>query len=509
MRTRRVWPRRWLAMQEYAHLPRLRPLGSAFVHDASAPPLRAILLTLLLLSLGGCSEDLPGDLPGVPSGEEEQELVDALQRLHEAAEQRPSDGETRGRLAMAYDVNGFPDRAIIVYGQAAVLAPEAFNWPYFQALLMVRTHNDYVGALASLDAAIEVDDTYVPAWLSRAGWLRDLNQTEDARVAYDRAAELGAGAPAAVGIAQLYLGEGQFDEAIAILEPLSADTPDPRIDSLLSRAYRALGRAVDARIASARGRAARSGMQWLDPRLAIQAKFIAGFSNRLLHAQNLIQASRPAAALDLAEALVRERPNDIGAINTLAWANAALQRIDTAKAVLRDGIERYPDEPRFHQMMANAYSEEGDTDQVRQHLERVLELDERNARALEDLGWLVARAGETDAGIALLESALANGAPAPKQVLYRLGLLDGAAERWGQAAARFRDAAKIDAAYTMAYVYLGRCLAEMGHFEEAAIALDWADYLGTHEEERAASRSRLAALQAPARERAAPEPESQ
>ena len=432
----------------------------------------------------------------MPAGDEEHALVEALQSLHDAAASNPADGEARGRLAMAYDINGFPELASTVYGQAAELAPDKFDWPYFRSLLLAQNNSDYLAALAALDAAIAIDNSYVPAWLSRGGWLRELDQPEEARNAYDKAAQLGAGAPAIVGIANLYIDESRFEEAVAILEPLNAETPDPRIERLLGRAYRALGRDADARIATARGNATTSSMQWLDPKLGQHASFIAGFSNRLLHAQNLIQAGRPKAALPLAETLADERPEDIAAINTLAWANAALKRVDEARAVLRKGIELHPTEPRFHQMMSNAYRGEGDLPAARRHLERVLELDERNARALEELGWLVAQMGDADAGIALLEQALEAGAREPKLVMFRLGLLDGAAERWAKAAGRFRDAARTDASYTMAYIYLGRCLAEMGHFEEARVALGWADLIGTHGEEREAAAQRLAALEA-------------
>ena len=455
----------------------------------------AVSAAILGGMLGGCFDDASRPLPTVPAGDEEPQLVEALQVLHDAAEQNPRAGEPRGRLAMAYDVNGFPERAIVVYGQAATLAPDEFNWPYFRALLMVRTNNDYAGALASLDAALAVDDTYVPAWLSRGAWLRELDRAQEARTAYERAAELGAGAPAAVGIAHLHLDDGRIDQVVAILEPLNAQTPDPRIDALLARAYRAIGREEDARIASARGSVATSAMQWLDPKLAIHARYIAGFSNRLLHAQNLLQAGRAEDALPMVEELVAERPEDIAAINTLVWAHAALERLDAAKAVVQDGLELYPDEPRLHQMIANAYLQEGDLDNARRHLERVTAVDSGNARALEDLGWLIARQGETEAGVALLERALDNGAPEPKQVLYRLGLLDGAVGSWSKAADRFREAARIDAAFTMAYVHLGRCLAELGSFEEASVVLDWAGRIGTHGDELASARRRLADLE--------------
>ena len=458
----------------------------------AGPLIRGLFLGILL---GGCFHDSSMELPALPNGDAEAELISALAKLHDAAAQHPAAAAPRGELAMAYDVNGFHQLAIIVYGQAAALSPEDFHWPYYRALLLARINADYQGALASLDAAIALDDGYVPAWLSRGTWLRELGRATEAQSAFERAEELGAGAPAITGIAQLLLDEGRAAEAAAILEPLNADAPDPRIDHLLGRAYRALGRDEDARIASARGRNATSAMQWVDPKLTRLSPHIAGFGNRLQHAQNLIQAGRPRTALEIAQALVEERPEDIAAINTLVWANAALDRFAAARSVLRDGLERYPDEPRLHQMMANAYLQQGDATAARRHLERVTALAPGNARALEELGWLIARLGETEAGIALLEQALANGAREPKQVLYRLGLLDGAAGRWAAAADRFRDAGNIDAAFTMAHVHLGRCLAEAGDFEEAREALAWADRLGTHAKERASARRRLEALQ--------------
>ena len=432
-------------------------------------------------------------LPDVPGGA--PDLTAALRTLHDQATANPDDAEHRGRLAMAYDVNGFEQRAIVVYAQAAVLEPDEFNWPYFRALLQARVDTDYEGALASLDRAIAIDDGYVPAWLSRGEWLRVLGRLDEARAAYQRATDLGAGAPGTIGLARLLLDADRFDEAANILEPLNAQSPDPRIDAQLARAYRGLGREDDARIAAARAGTTTSSMQWLDPRLAQRAPYIAGFRNRVLHAQNLIQAGRPRDALAIAEELTAERSGDVDALNTLVWANAALQRFDEVHSTLRDALTEHPEEPRLHQMMANAYLERGDVDNARQHLEAIIAFAPENARALEELGWLLARQGETEEGIALLERALESGAREPKQVLYRLGLLDGSAGRWQRAAGRFRDAGRVDAAFTMAFVHLGRCLAEAGDFDAAIEALDWADRLGTHAEQRASARRHLAELQ--------------
>ena len=455
-------------------------------------------LCFLLVICVGCSKAVSTELPTVPTPQDEPELAQTLRTLHAEAIASPTDGAARGVLAMAYDVNGFHQRAIAVYGQAAALAPGEFRWPYFRALLVAQHVSDFEDALASVGDAIAIDDGYVPAWLYRAEWLRELGRREVARDAYQRAVDLGAGAPATVGLARLYLDQGGFEEAVAILEPVNAATPDPRIEAQLARAYRGLGRDEDARIAAARAAGTAGSMHWIDPLLATRVPYIAGFSNRLLHAQNLVQAGRAEDALAIAEALVEERPDDAMATNTLVWANAVLERFGTVKSLLWDSLDRFPDDPRLHRMLADAYGREGDHASARRHLEQAVAADPGNARALEDLGWLTARLGEREQGIAFLERALANGAHEPKQVLYRLGLLDGAAERWERAAERFGDATRIDPAFTMAYVHLGRCLAESGDFERAREALDWADRLGTHARERTSARRRLAELEHPA-----------
>ena len=433
-------------------------------------------------------------LPPVPEENIDAGLRTALQELNDAAAQSRGSGERRGELAMAYDVNDFHGRAIRVYGQAMKLAPDEFDWRYFRALLLAQHAADYEAALEMLEAAIALDDSYVPAWLWRGRWLHELKRPEQARAAYEHATELGAGAPAVLGLAQLLFDAKRFDEAVAILEPLNVEQPDPRVERMLGRAYRALGQEDDARIASARGQSA-PAMQWMDPKLARRAPYIAGFSNRLRHAQSLIQTGRQQDALAIAKDLLEERPEDVASVNTLVWAYAALERFAEARTALRQGLAKFPDETRLHLMLANAYEQQGNIDGTRRQLERVLELAPDHARALEDLGWLLAQQGEADKGIALLERALENGAREPKETLYRLGLLEGAAERWPEAAARFRDATQLDASFTMAYVYLGRCLAEAGRFDEAREALDWADRIGTHAEQRASARRRLSALE--------------
>ena len=76
-----------------------------------------------------------------------------------------------------------------------------------------------------------------------------------------------------------------------------------------------------------------------------------------------------------------------------------------------------------------------------------------------------------------VDQALTYGAENPERLYHLAGMLEGVREHWPEAVARFQEATALDASFTLAYIYLGRCLAEMGRFEEARDALAWAKRL--------------------------------
>lgn len=106
----------------------------------------------------------------VLSEDADPHLAELLDRLLATARSEPRSGEARGRLAMAYEANGFAEAALTTYAQAAVLDPSEFDWPYLRALLLWEI-GDHEAALDSLDASIAIDDGYLPAWLHRGAWV--------------------------------------------------------------------------------------------------------------------------------------------------------------------------------------------------------------------------------------------------------------------------------------------------------------------------------------------------
>ena len=145
-----------------------------------------------------------------------------LEQLLGSARAAPGSAEMRGRLAIAYEVNGFADSALATYLQAASLDASEFRWPYFAALLLAK-RGDLDAAVEQIDAALAIDDGYIPAWLWRGEWRREQGRLDEARAAYRRAQALDAGSPAVAGLAQVALREGEPALAVELLERANAE----------------------------------------------------------------------------------------------------------------------------------------------------------------------------------------------------------------------------------------------------------------------------------------------
>ena len=439
-----------------------------------------------------------GEPPTVSLGGAEPELVELVNTLLDAARAAPLSGEMRGRLAMAYEVNGFSDTAVSVYEQAGRLDPQAFAWPYFRALLLAR-RGDLDAALQDMDRALAVDPDYVPAWLWRGAWLLDQGRDDEALIVYQRAEFLGAGSPAAVGLARIALRQGKPASAAALLEPVNVDLRHPHIYRLLGRAYRDMGRSDDARIAFARGRLA-APLQWRDPRQAKKADYIGRFGGLMVHAQNLLEADRNEEALALLEPWRQRRGDDPALLSNLGWAYSNARQWDRAFEVLRHGLDIHPDNYYLHFGIARLYRQSGDPKRALTHLEKAVSFGPAQAPAFEELGSLLAAEGRSDDALAAFAAAIRHGARNPEKLLQASGLVEGARGRWSAAIEFFQQAVEIDPSLTMAYVHLGRSLAEAGQLVPAREALAWAGRLDTHPWEVAAAELRLVELEAEARE---------
>ena len=444
---------------------------------------------ILILTLG-CSEGLP---PPPEVVVDDVVLADFIDGIHDEIRAAPTSAEARGRLAMTYEVNGFTDAAIDTYAQAFALDPEEFSWVYFRALL-IAGEGDRARAMKLLEQALILEPEYVPAWLNRGAWLLDEGHHDEALRAYSRAAELKAGTPATVGRARALMGLGRVEQAVEVLQPLALVTPHPAIFRLLGELYRGLGRTEDAGIAFARG-TQDEPLRWIDPKQQRKTQYIAGFSGRLVHAQNMLKLGGVLDAIDVLEPLRELEPDDPVLLSNLSLAYSMVERIDAALEVAQHAVAANPDVYFLQTGLARIYRTQGNVSGELNHWLLAIELDPERPEAHEGLGMLLMAEGRFDESIVALDVALEKGSQNRGGVLRRAGMIEGARERWDQAILRFEAAVEENIADTLAHIYLGRCYAEVGRFEDARFAFAMAERLATHPDDLKAAEARLEALE--------------
>ena len=408
--------------------------------------------------------------------------------LADATRTHPKDGTARGELAMAYDVNGFADAALVSYAQAQALAPADPRWPYHRALLLAH-RGEFAAALEALSHAIDLAPEHTPAWLWRGTWLLDLGRLEDADAAFREAERRGAGAPAQAGRARVALRADRVDDALALLRPLDAARRHSDVGQLFAKALRRAGRAEAARAALA---AIHAGpLRWPDARSDEKRGFEASLAARLASARRALAAGDAESALAAALTLRERHPRHQGLLALAIEAHRQLGNGAEAVALLRAGIAMHPNYYPFHLSLAERLIESGAQDDAMGHLDRALALNPRLAWAHAQRGLLLLEGKQEDAALAAFQAAMREdpASPAPR---YYAGMVHASRRRWQDAIALFTAATRADPAFTLAHLGRGQALAEVGRFADARAALGEAQRLGTHPRETAAALAWLA-----------------
>jgi len=459
-----------------------------------------VISGIALTSCNGRSDVVEPVVAGIDSPD--KDLAQFLQGMIQNARALPGSGLMRGRLAMAYEANGFQDEALISYEQAATLDPEDFRWPYLAAHMKAR-HERHQAALNDLERAIEIDADYAPAWLWRGTWLLDLHRPDQANTAFERAYALGAEKSATFGRARVLIAQEKYADAVPLLEPLARDSTHPYIYRTLGYALRALGRMDKARVALARGRDAQP-LAWQDERMAEKASFVRGIG-RLSFAENLLGAGQVDKALEILETMRREQPDETCAqghhvqrscslLNTLSTAYTRVGRDDEAFALVKRGLSINPDFYPFHLNISRHYRQRKELDEALQHIERAIALNPSLGDAHVQRGRLLIGLGRHDEATTALKTALQFEPEQPATLLY-LGMAEGQRNQWSQAIEHLKRAIRLDPEFALGHVYLARSLGETGRIDEAWHALRMAERSGAPGYELLANERRLKELE--------------
>ncbi|MCY3620207.1 MAG: tetratricopeptide repeat protein [Gammaproteobacteria bacterium] len=465
----------------------------------------AVIVFAVLLLVGCSKSDPEAAKEPIVAGVDisDTDVAELLEALVQSVRTVPTSASIRGRLGMAYDINGFREAAIATYKQASRLDPDDFRWPYFHAHL-VAEDGEYERALEALDQALEDDAGYAPAWLFRGSWLLKANRPLEAMVAYRRAHELQARPYAAFGRAQSLMAVGEIPAALEILEPLATEFDHPYVHRTHGEALRAVGRLDEARAAMARGREAQP-LAWPDERRDQRNVHMRGHASYML-AKELSASGRVDEALAILRRLQGHHPEEhcgreeefflaCNLMNSVSIAHDRAGRPGQALATVQRGLDLRPSFAPFHLTIANLLRDGRDLETALGHVEQAIELNPSSGYAHEQRGRLLFGLNRHEDAKAAFESAL-QFEPGKRTTLFYLGLAQVELSSYDDAVESFRRVTEIEPYFGLGHVFLARSLAEVGRIDAARRAQDRAREYGANPAELRRNEIQLRELEA-------------
>jgi tetratricopeptide (TPR) repeat protein len=398
-----------------------------------------MLAALLVLAVGiGAGQAAP-PLPDLDVELFPRAARDSLSRAARHASEHPADAGAAGALGRLLQAWEQWDAAHEAYARATALAPETFDWPYLDAVVLQRLAR-HDQALPRLRRAAALRPAYLPVRLRLAEALVEAGALAEGR----RLLEALAREPAAEPAAEFFLGriamlEGRAADAIRHFE--RATTLFPRLGAAhyaLARLYRAAGRREAAE--AALDAHTRYGPIWPrvdDPVLASVANAREDGRARLQRGVALAQAG------DLKDAIAEHE--------------AALE-VDPALA-------------EAHVNLVSLYGQARDWAKAEAHFEGAVAAGLNTADLHYDHGVVLGEQQQWDRAAEAYRRALAVN-PLHARARNNLGHLLERRREYEEAAAEYRQAVAAQPSFRLARFNLGRMLLALGRNDEAAAELE-------------------------------------
>jgi tetratricopeptide (TPR) repeat protein len=374
-------------------------------------------------------------------------------------EASPSDGMARGRLAQAYDANGFTAAAVEAYEQTTSLAPDNPRWLYHGACVRSEL-GDIEGALAAMDESIRRSARYGPAHWRRGQWLLDLGRLDEAEAAFRSALAVSPSSVAPrVGVARVHLKRKEPGPAIAELEELVREHPDEAY-------FRHLLVSAPVRAREAAPAADPVEPSWPDAWREELGPYRVGFAAELQRAVVLASGGKLDEAIPLFERLRTKRPDDVTLLANLGVAYSDAGRYEDAISVLGVALEKHPEDFEVHLNLAAVYHRHGRRARARRHADQAVQLnpDLPDARILR--GLIRVTLGQRDEAIADFEAAQRLDSASPVAFTYA-ATVKSELKRWDAAIEDFEAAIARRADYAPAFFGLAYAQAKAGDLDGA------------------------------------------
>ncbi len=403
---------------------------------------------------------------------EDLELHRFLESLVAVAVANPKSASHRGRLAMAYDANGFKDAAVKTYRQTSQLDPTDFRWPYLMSLAQA-SQGRIEDAIRDIDRAIELNATYSPSLLAKGFWLVDVGEYVSAcetfeqtlRVLNDSRDRLAAN----LGLAQCRLELGDVEIAQGILDSLTAENLPPYAVMVRDRVSRARGKLTESDVDSSQATSVER-LAWSDPIAGAVVEYTRGLSGESILAQKLIDSGRTDDALQLLNSLRDRYPEEPHLVELQSAALVELDKPDAAVDLLQTELRVFPDSYRLHLNLGWLLESIGQIDAALSHYDRAIELNREFVVAYDAKVMTLINRGSYGTAQDTLNASLAY-RTLDSKTAYLLGVLAGQNGDWQASVKYLEHAIDLQPLYVDAHASLALSLSEQQRFDEALTSI--------------------------------------
>lgn len=383
-----------------------------------------------VLLVGGCAESTPTEpIPAAPVSVEftspDPPLEDYLESLQRMVRDDPRSGDRRGRLAIAYEVNGFPDAALAMYQQAAASAPSAAVWPLLRAVLALDE--------GRLDVALD--------GAMRAGELEPQNQSILLLKGW------------------IQMVQGVYADAAKTLEEAAQHGSNAQVDLGLDLVR-------NAQDAISGGTRLPSVPPYVDPYTQAKTKFLRASKQRMEYGLDLLASGQVTRGMRILEAVRTQLPDERRLLRGLVEAYTATRHPDWALEVLKYGAENHAEVFYFHYHLGVHYRGADELEAAAEHLGAALAMDPRHSLAREHLGIVLMLAGDIEAALTNLKAA------GTSEAHFQVGMIEGARTNWAVATSYFSRAIEQAPQCVKCHLYMGYSFAEAGDLQQAEAAFD-------------------------------------
>ena len=370
----------------------------------SIPPLPALAAGAAVLALGGwgVANLLPIEAPGKPVGGEAKaeaattvqpskatiprldltELDPRMSNQISAAIRRAEESLTAtnlGELGLSYHAHRYIDLARQCYEMALQLDNGSRNWPYYLGMLAAERgqHDDAVRYFRL--ALANGEDT--PSLRDRLGnVLLAKGELSDAEKQY---AELADSHRAHLGSARVALSRDDDESALRLLRQAYGVEPSDRTSVyLLATTLRRLGHGSEARPLLT-SLADLDEIRPADPMVDLIYTYRADLELMLKKGSAHLERGQPELAEAEYRAILELDPEHVDALFNLGVLLGRSERFQEAEQLLRRAVQAEPARTDTRLMLAMSFASQGRIPDAMRELERLLEIDPTNERALQ------------------------------------------------------------------------------------------------------------------------------